>query len=387
MPEGPKTDVWFAIPGDPNTLTGGYIYARRVAEALPGAGWNVHPLALPGTFPSPSPQDLEATRRALESVPATSTVLIDGLAFGAMPPTLFDGLDLNIVALVHHPLALETGLSDEAVKSFRASERAALALASAVIATSQHTGGVLFRDYAVPYTRLVVAPPGAIRAPRASGQTGVPCVLTVAAVTHRKGPDVLVEALARIKDIPWRSVWVGSLERDPATVAAARKLLREHGLEERVTFAGELADDALEAAYAQADVFVLPSRYEGYGMAFAEALVRGLPIVACATGAVTGTVPPDAGYLVPPDDPAALAMPLRKLLSDKPLRQTLSENAWKHGEQLPKWTDTARRVANALYLASGQSARKDHGHGGHSHSGHEHRRAHDHHHPQDHHEH
>jgi len=381
MSEEELSDVWFAFPGDPSASTGGNVYARRLREVLPAAGWNVHALPLPASFPYPTPQDLEATRCTLQGLPAGSTVLIDNVAFGVMPPSLFDGLDLNIVALVDYPLALETGLSEDVVAAFRASERAALGLASAVIVTSQHTGSVIFREYGVPYTKLYVAPPGALRVPRNATTNEVPCLLTVGAVIHRKGPDVLVKALASIADLAWRSVWVGSLTRDPKTVAATRALIKQHNLESRITLVGELSDDALDGAYAQADLFVLPSRYEGYGMVFSEAMSRGIPVVACAVGAAPGTVPQDAGYLVPPDDPAEFAEMVKRLLRDTGLRQQLAQNARRHSQYSKKWDDTGRRVANALFFASDQADRKDHGHGGHSH---DHQRTpHDHHQPLD----
>jgi len=344
-------DVWFAVPGDLATRTGGYIYARQLLAALPAAGWTAHHLALPAGFPAPSQADLAATRDALSRLPRGAVTLVDGLAFGALPRELIDGIDLKYVALVHHPLAQETGMCADDMLRLQTSERAALGAAHAVVATSRHTAEHLMRDYAVPERKLHVAYPGTRTAARAAPRNDVPCLLTVATLTFRKGHDVLIRALSMLQDLRWRSLLVGSLARDPNVTANIRALLVSGGLEQRVTLCGDLDEHELDAVYAGTDVFVLPSRHEGYGMAFAEALARGLPIVACAAGAVVETVPADAGLLVPPDDPAALADALRRILTDHDLRLRLSQAAWSHGRRLPTWDDAAAVIAAALRSA------------------------------------
>jgi len=344
-------DVWFAIPGDPATLTGGYAYARRLTQALPAAGWSPHHVALPAEFPNPSAADLAATRDVFASLPAGTPVLVDGLAFGALPRDVLDDFDLTYVALVHHPLAQETGLSEADARRLKASEQAALDIAYAVVATSPHTATTLARAYNVAPDKIYVAPPGTDPAPRAVSNNAVPHLLTVATLTRRKGHDVLIAALATLQDLPWRSTIVGSLARDPEVTANIRAAIAAHGLQDRVTLRGELDGADLHAAYVSADIFALASRHEGYGMVFAEALARGLPIVACAAGAVVDTVPAEAGLLVPPDDPAAFAAALRRVLSDSSLRRQMSEAAWDHGRRLPTWSDTAAAVSEALWAS------------------------------------
>ena len=341
-------DVWFAVPGDPESLTGGYIYAKRLTQALQDHGWQVHHIALPAGFPNPSAADLAETRRVLEAIPHDATVLIDGLAFGAFTPAVLTGLTLDIVALVHHPLARETGLAADAVAALTLSERAALTAARAVIATSPHTGDVLAADYGVAAHRLFVAPPGTAPRSRAMGTAHKPSLLTVATVTPRKGHDILVAALAQLGDLPWSSTIAGSLDRAPGTTTALRQQIARSGVADRIALTGELPAEALDLLYAGADIFVLPSRYEGYGMVFAEALSYGLPIVGCAAGAVSGTVPPEASLLVPTDDVNALAGALRELLSDDTKRACMADAAWAAGQRLPRWADTATIVARAL---------------------------------------
>ncbi len=343
-------DVWFAVPGEPTQLTGGYLYARRLIDALPATGWFAHQLRLPDGFPSPTSDELTATHDILNQLPRESVVLADGLAFGALPRDMLESLDLNFVALVHHPLADESGLSPALAETLRRSEREALSTTRAVVAPSPHTAETLIRDYGVARESMYIAPPGTDPASRARGHIP-PRLLTVATLTYRKGHDVLIEALAQIKDLDWSSVLVGSLERDPVVAANVKTLVEKYGLGARVTFSGELDNAALDAAYDASSLFVLPSRHEGYGMVFAEALARGLPIVACAAGAVTETVPADAGLLVPPDDPGALADALRRVLVDESFRRNMGDAAWRHGQKLPTWADTAAQVSEALWTA------------------------------------
>ncbi|WYK05981.1 glycosyltransferase [Cereibacter sphaeroides f. sp. denitrificans] len=167
-----------------------------------------------------------------------------------------------------------------------------------------------------------------------------PLILSVGILVPRKGHDVLLEALARIRDLDWQARIVGA-PWFPETAAALQAQRTALGLEARVSFTGELGEADLRALFRQATLFALATRHEGYGMVFPEALLHGLPIVACATGAVPDTVPADAGLLVPPDDPTAFAAALRRLLEDAATRQRLAGAATRAGGALPRWADTA----------------------------------------------
>ncbi len=338
----------FAIPGDLNTPTGGYRYDRRVIDLLPKQGWKVRHLALPGDFPSPSAASLEKTVKMISEAPADALLLIDGLAFGAMPMEFVKQIRQPVVALVHHPLALETGIDKERAKYLERTERDALARTVHVIATSAATADLLVSDFGVSKDSVSVAEPGTDPAERAKGSGGTPRLLSVGSVTARKGYDVLIAALARIKDLQWESRIAGSKDRDLAAAKIVQDAIEKNGLSKRVHLLGSVDDKTLDEEYEKADLFVLPSHFEGYGMAFAEALARGLPIVGCAGGAVINTVPADTGILVPPGDDKALADALRKLLSDQSELKRLADAAWSHAKKLPTWNDTAVAVARAL---------------------------------------
>jgi glycosyltransferase involved in cell wall biosynthesis len=344
-------EVYFAVPGDLQTPTGGYIYDRRVIGLLPEHGWQVRHLELPGDYPEPSAASLKETGRIFSGLPHGALLVIDGLAFGAMPDDLVKAISNPIVALVHHPLALETGISKARAAALAKTERAALARAVHAIVTSPATAELLVQDFGVTARQITTAEPGTEPAPRARGSDGPPCLLSVGSVTARKGYDTLIAAFALIADLPWQSRIAGSIDRDKETLRIVREAISRAGLGDRVALTGSLSDDALAREYDSARLFVLPSHFEGYGMAFAEALARGLPVVACAGSAVSTTVPADAGILVPPGDPAALAGALRKLLTDPVELVRRADAAWRHAGRLPRWNDTAHKFAQGLERA------------------------------------
>jgi glycosyltransferase involved in cell wall biosynthesis len=342
-------DLYFAVPGDLETRTGGYIYDRRLIAELRRLGWSVEPLAWSAGFPFPDEGDLVAAAGSLAALADRSLVLIDGLAYGAMPDVAAaEAARLDLVALVHHPLARETGLSEAQQQALAASERRALQQARAVICTSTTTARTLVADYGIAASRVSVAPPGTDPASPAQPVRAGSAVrlLSVGTMTPRKGHDLLVEALARLAGLAWHCTIAGSLDRHPAMAAEVRRRIAAHGLGDRIALAGEVADMA--GLYAAADLFVLPSRYEGYGMAFAEALQQGLPVIGTTTGAIPEVVPPTAGLLVPPDDPPALAAALQRLIGDPDERRRLAKGARRAAQGLPRWEDTARRVAAVL---------------------------------------
>lgn len=341
--------VVFAIPGDISTETGGYAYDRRMLRLLPSFGIDIAHLALPGSFPNPTPADLAETEKRLQATPKGVKLMIDGLALGALPADLVGRIGRPLIGLVHHPLALEAGLTDERARELAASEKAALAHCTHIVVTSPMTARILATDFGVPSDRITVAEPGTDPAPRATG-TGTPMqLLSVGAVSQRKGYHVLIEALRPLKDLDWRLAIVGALDRDKPTVETLRRMIEDGpGLKDRITLAGTVVPATLDRFYASADIFVLPSLFEGYGMVLAEAMARGLPIVCTTGGAAVETVPDAAAIKVAPGDVSALGAALVRVMSDKKLRKRLEAASWEAGRQLPTWTETARRIFAAI---------------------------------------
>ena len=341
--------IVFAIPGDLSTETGGYAYDRRVLKLLPSFGLDISHLALPGSFPNPSQSDVAETERRLVATPPDATLLVDGLALGALPLDLLKRIGRRIIALVHHPLGLEAGIPDDRKAALLASEPAALSVCRQVIVTSPMTGRILAAEFGVPHTAITVAEPGTDPAPKATG-TGTPMqLLSVGAVSPRKGYHILLDALSPLADLDWRLTIVGALDRDPDAVKVLRDKLGSHTkLRDRVTLAGTVVPATLERHYASADIFVLPSLFEGYGMVLAEAMARGLPIICTTGGAAAETVPDAAALKVAPGDVSALGAALVKLMSDRKLRKRLEAASWDAGRKLPTWNETARRIFAAI---------------------------------------
>ncbi|KXS37315.1 MAG: group 1 glycosyl transferase [Halomonadaceae bacterium T82-2] len=346
------TDLTFIVAGDPGQLTGGYVYDARIVEALRHQGWQVEVVGLEGRFPEPDAAAGQALDTALADCPNGARVVIDGLAMGGLPEIVAQHAPrLDITALVHHPLADETGLDAAQCTRFRISETRALAAVNRVIVTSPFTARRL-ADFKVGAERIRVIEPGVERPPmpprRAAYHTGPARLLCVATITPRKGHDVLVEALAGLADRDWQCDCIGGLDRDVAHVEHVRERIAAHGLSERVHLLGERPPHALAKAYAAADLFVLPSHYEGYGMVISEALAHGLPVLTTTGGALAHTLPEGAGLQVPPGDPAALAEALTRWLDDAALRDTLLDGAREAGQALPDWNTTGRAFAAAL---------------------------------------
>ncbi len=338
------TDVHFVVPDgidDPARPSGGNTYDRRVSSGLGSIGWTVQEHAVPGFWSTPGAASFAALDRVVQGIPEDATVLLDGLIASTAPEVLVpQARRLRLVVLVHMPLADER-------------ERAVLSAAASVVTTSAWTRRRLLELHSLPADRVHVAEPGVDAARLAAGTGAGGALLCVAAVTPIKGHDVLLAALAAITDLGWRCVCVGSLDRDPGFAETLRKRALDGGLDGRVCFPGPRTGAELDQSYAAADLLVLPSRREAYGMVALEALARGLPVVASDVGGVTEALGGDAagsvpGLLVPPGEPGALGAALRDWLGDAQLRERLRGAARERRESLPRWSATTAAVAEVL---------------------------------------
>ncbi len=326
---------------DPARPSGGNTYDRRVCDGLAGLGWTVDVHEVPGSWPDPDAAACRALAGALAHIPAGAVTLLDGLVASAAPEVLTpEAARLRLVALVHMPLG-------------DARERAALSTAAAVVTTSRWARGAVIDLYGLPRERVHVAAPGVDPAEPAPGTRGGEALLCVAAVTPGKGHDVLLDALAATAELPWRCRCVGSLDRDPAFAQRLRLHVDRGGLGGRMAFPGPAAGAALDRSYAGADLLVLPSRSETYGMVVTEALARGIPVVAADVGGVPEALGHGAGgdrpgALVPPGDPVALAAALRAWLGDAVLRRAWRRAAHERRASLARWSDTTSAIAGVL---------------------------------------
>lgn len=345
------TRAIFAIPGDKDRRTGGFIYEATVLQKLNEIGCNTRHMVLPDSFPNPTPEDMAETLTALRSVPADVPIILDGLVFGSIAPEGLADVSAPVIAMVHHPLGLETGLSPDRAKFLQRNEAAALQHVVHVVVPSPHTEAILVRDFGADPAKITVALPGFARPDLAPAPLDPPLILSVGLLAARKGHDVLIDALALIRDLPWQAEIVGKTH-DPVTAADLRTQVDECGLSDRVRFLGELSEIALGQRYNAASIFALATRYEGYGMVLSEAMQYGLPVVSCAVGAVPDTVG-DAGLLVPVDDPVAFGDVLRRLLADPVEMTRLGATSRDRAARLATWEDTARIFVDVITRIEG----------------------------------
>jgi glycosyltransferase involved in cell wall biosynthesis len=337
------------VPGPLNAISGGYIYDRRIVGGLRDAGHTVDVAELAGAFPVTDTAARDAVCATWEALPESSRPVVDGLALPA-----FSGMEdalaaRHAVGLIHHPTALETGFSEADRATLAAAEKRVLPALGRVIVTSESTAEQLAKDFSVDRDRIRIVVPGTDDAPRSPGSGGPACrIVSVGTLIPRKGHDVLLRALARLFDLDWQLTIVGSLERDPVHAQTLAALAEELGIARRVSFAGEVTGEALEAVWRGADVFALATHWEGYGMAIAEALKRGLPVAVTGGGAAGALVTGEAGVVVPPGDAANLSKALRRVIFGTELRHGMAEAAWQVGQTLPDWQTQAHAFAQAL---------------------------------------
>jgi glycosyltransferase involved in cell wall biosynthesis len=336
---------------DAGRPSGGNRYDQQVVTGLDALGWTVVVHPVPDAWPAPGPAVAAVVERALAVVPAGRVVVVDGLVAAAAEQVLVrHSTRLRLVALVHMTEP-PGGPSDVLLRAARL-----------VIVTSQQSARVLLGRNGLEPSQVVVAPPGAPSAEPATGTAAEGALLCVAAVVEPKGHDVLFAALARLAGRPgaaddaWTCVCAGDLDRDPDFVAGLRRALTGSGIAGRVRLTGTLAGAELDAAYAAADVLVLASRHEGFGMVVTEALARGLPVIATSVGGVPEALGHAAdgrrpGILVPPDDPDALAGAVAAWLDDADLREGLRSAARSRRDGLRGWPATVGTISAALSAA------------------------------------
>jgi glycosyltransferase involved in cell wall biosynthesis len=341
--------VSLIVPAPFDQVSGGYAYDRRMVEGLRAGGHTVEVVELAGRFPLSDDDTRDAACTAWDRLVEHTRPVIDGLAVPA-----FSGMEdalwaRGAVGLIHHPTALETGFSEPERAMLRRVERRLYPRLSRIIVTSESTAQRLATEFDVDLAHISIVVPGTEDAPRSVGSGGPVCeILSIGTVVPRKGYDVLMRSLARLPDLRWHLTIVGSIQREPAYADRLVKLAEDLQLGPQVRFVGEVTGDALEALWRGADLFALATWFEGYGMAIAEALRRGLPTAVTSGGAAAALVGAEAGVVCEPGDQVQLTKALRRLIFSASLRHEMGEAAWRIGQTLPGWETQARAFADVL---------------------------------------
>lgn len=342
--------IRFIIPGNIDTPTGGYRYDRAIIDEWRKFGLSVDLVSLPGDYPFASEADIQTALSIIEEADDADICVIDGLAGGCAPSLMQRcAKQMPVVALIHHPLALENGLAKDQAMMLEKLEREGLGFAKSVVTTSPATSKTVHQLFNYPVNNISAILPGVQRGAPAAFRTQRPLrLLSVGSITERKGHDVLLRALGTVHDLSWTLDIVGLQHLSPEIFSDLQKIAQQNAIVDRVTFHDAVDAQALEKLYHGADIFALASRYEGYGMAYAEAIVRGLPVIATTAGAIPDTVPESTGLLVPPDDIDALAVALRLILSDDDLRRDKHKGALKAEPDFPTWEKSAQEFHSLL---------------------------------------
>jgi glycosyltransferase involved in cell wall biosynthesis len=305
----------------------------------------------------------------LRELPDGALVIVDGLIAAGDPNAMTANASrLRMIVLAHMVASLVPGHSAHLPDPSELidGERAALGAALRIITTSEWTRAELVaRELADP-DEIVVAHPGTHVAqatiPSASGGR----LLCVGVIAPHKGQDILVAALAGLTELDgWTATFVGSLTTAPGFADELTDAIDRAALSTRVTFTGPLAGAELDAAYGCADLVVVPSRSESYGMVVAEALARGIPVLAAEVGGIrealsggsagtagggagsAGVYP--AGLVVPAEDPAALEAALREWWSNPGLRAELAAGALAARANVRTWSATVAVIDSVLH--------------------------------------
>lgn len=329
-------------------LTGGFVYNSRLVEALSAQAAKLTRLSVPVAFPTIVGAGRERLAANFASLPPGSLLLSDHLHIADLAP-LLRARPFRVASVFHHSRTIEDRANGQPAD--REAERRGFDVCDAVIVTSDATRDYLMSHYAVPSRRIVVAIPGNERSVRSAGPAGgARNILTLGAVIPRKRQDYLLEVAARLRMAGWRWRIVGDLGRDPNYVARLRRRIAEAHLAGAVELLGSVDDPELERLWAESSLLVAASLYEGYGMAVAEALRHGVPVVTTESGAVATWA--SAGVVMAPADNAAgFAALVDGLVGDPAALARLGDEAWRFGASLPGWDDTFAGIATRLTAA------------------------------------
>ncbi len=339
--------IVYTVSEDYERRTGGWIYNENLLRELGRLGHPIERLVLPGGFPNPSDTAVAATGEIFARIPDDTLVLVDQICLGVLPAlAAVQGTRLRLAMIVHHPIAFENESDKAASEELFASEKAVLVHVRHAIVTSLTTCRALVERYGVPAEKIICAEPGSDRRAVSQGSTEGPLrLLSVGALVPRKGQDVLLSAMAGLTDLPWSLTIVGNTNRDRQHLGRIRQILDRNQLRERACLVGELSQDDLDELWQTTDLFVSASRHEGYGMAVAEAIARGIPVVTTRAGAVGEWISPDAALVVPNGDVQRLCRAIRSVMENCVLRQNLRAGALAQRKSLPEWTTAARKVS------------------------------------------
>lgn len=346
--------ILFIISGDINLPTGGYRYDREIISAWKNSGVDIELISLEGNYPLPGKEEEIHAIESINNFQEADLAIVDGLLGGGSPEFL-EALSkkLPVVALIHHPLCLENGLDKSTARFLEEREKQGLEFVSKVITTSPATSRTVASLFEFNPELIHTVLPGVERGRKSIRNINTdnnPCInlLCVGSVIERKGHKDLLLSLSTLQHLDWHLDCIGSTQFDQPLFQELIAIVKQETLGKKVKFHGTVNEDVLENAYEKTSIFVLPSLFEGYGMAYAEAIVRGIPVIGTTAGAIPQTVPDNCGILVEPSNTSLLAQALEKLITNENLRAKYRNGAIAEEPNFPTWESAAGQFAEIL---------------------------------------
>lgn len=331
----------FLIPGDINTLTGGYVYDKIIIEGLEKLGYSVTVHQLSNDFPFPSKENLKKCEVVVKNIPTDNPVFIDSLAFGPMHKILLLNRGKNpVIPIMHLPLPKNPNFSKAEQDQFILPEQNALKLAVKIIAVSGFTKQIIM-DYGIEASKIEIITPGFSYLPRKASFPDFPeKILCVGSYLPGKGQLLLVKALAKIRHLKWTLTMCGIQDFDPHYFKKIQSEIETEKLGSRIFVNPPVSGESLSKAYLEADLFILPSYFENFSMALNDALYCGIPVITTDGGGIPFSVPHNMSVIVPKGNENELKQAIEKVLTDSAYYKNLCKATSTYYQSANSWNNS-----------------------------------------------
>ena len=282
-----KSYIYFVYPGNINAKTGGYIYEKNILEYAKIRDIDIRPIALSENYPFPSNNDIKYFLKILDKIDPDSKIIIDGLALEGMYSIFKKILTYNVIALIHHPLYLE--FKGQRSKKFLRLEKENFKKINKFIVTSKNTKNLLINEFKVLNNKISVVEPGIERLVKYNFKNNSKIhFLTCGSIINRKNYLFLLKVLKPLDHFILEIV--GDTTRDIGYYKKLKKFISKNSMNRKIIFHGTISDTKLAKLYSKTDCYISVSKYEGFGMSLANALVSSLPIISFKTSTIQNTI-------------------------------------------------------------------------------------------------
>lgn len=337
--------IYFLINDDINTLTGGYIYNKYIVNGLNEKNYDVSVISLLGNFPNPTSSDLNKCSEILNTLPDKAFLVVDSLILGFIPQLLIKIRErTSIIGLMHLPLSID--LKSNKKQRLFLEEEKALELCKRIITTSFYTK-ILLTESGIDAEKILVAEPGTENYPKKENYPCNPYNLVCISNYHEnKNQIALIKALKNLVEYNWEMNFFG--RSDTFYFRKLKELVYSYNLDKRIFLGGPLERSKISDIYLKSDLFILPTKFETYGMALTEALAHGIPVITTLTGGISYSVPASMAIFVKPTVKSLVAA-LKKVFIDHSVYKKLCDSVSEYNPV--KWNVTINRFEEALLIS------------------------------------